>query len=93
MKKIFERIKQASVGDVINFCCFAVSIALGIVAFFIPPKGQIDQSVLMFVAEIGVFSTLSRIPDFINSVAKNHTNLEIKKGETSIKISDDEDGK
>lgn len=91
MKKIFERIKQASVGDIINFCCFLVSIGLGIVAFFIPPKGQIDQSVLMFIAEVGVFSTLSRIPDFINSVAKNHTNLEIKTGETSIKISDEDE--
>jgi hypothetical protein len=93
MKKIYERIKQASAGDIINFCCFAVSLGLGIVAFFIPPKGQIDQSVLLFIAEVGVFSTLSRIPDFIKSVAKNHTNLEIKKGETSIKITDDEDGK
>ena len=46
----------------------------------------------MFIAEIGVFATISKVPDFIRAVAQSHTNLEIKKGETTIKISDEDDG-
>lgn len=90
MKNVFGRIKQASAGEIINFTCFAVSMILGIVAFFIPPKGQIDSSVLLFIAEIGVFATISKVPDFIRAVSQTHTNLEIKKGDTQIKIEGDE---
>lgn len=90
MKNVFGRIKQASAGEIINFTCFAVSMILGIVAFFIPPKGQIDSSVLLFIAEIGVFSTISKVPDFIRAVSQSHTNLEIKKGDTSITIEGDD---
>ena len=87
------RIKNATVGDIINFSCFVVSVVLGIIAFFLPPKGQIDNSVLLFIAEVGVFSTISKVPDFIKSVRDNHTNLEIKKGDTSIIIEGDNDEK
>lgn len=86
-----NRIKQASVGDIINFACFVASIILGIISFVIPPVGIIDGSVLMFIAEIGVFSTISKIPDFIKAVKDSHTNLEINKGDTAIKITTDED--
>ena len=86
-----NRIKQASVGDIINFACFVASIILGIISFVIPPVGIIDGSVLMFIAEIGVFSTISKIPDFIEAVKDSHTNLEINKGDTAIKITTDED--
>ena len=92
MKSLLGKIKQASAGEIINFTCFAISILLGVIAFFIPPKGQIDSSVLMFIAEIGVFATISKVPDFIRAVSQSHTNLEIKKGETTIKISDEDDG-
>lgn len=87
------RIKNATVGDIINFSCFVVSVVLGIIAFFLPPKGQIDNSVLLFIAEVGVFSTISKVPDFIKSVRDNHTNLEIKKGDTSIIIEGDNEEK
>lgn len=89
MKNVLSKIKQASVGEIINFTCFAISIVLGVIAFFYPPKGQIDSSVLMFIAEIGVFATISKIPDFIKSVSENHTPMEIKKGDTHIKIGDE----
>jgi hypothetical protein len=85
-----DRLKHASAGDIINFTCFSISVLLGIVAFAIPPAGQIDSSVLMFVAEVGVFSTISKIPDFIKSVQNSNTNLEITHGETTIKIDSDE---
>ena len=94
MKKLSnlkEKFHIASIGELINFACFVVSVVLGVIALFLPPKGQIDNSVLMFIAEVGVFSTISRVPDFIKSVRDNHTNLEIKRGETSIKIEGDND--
>jgi hypothetical protein len=94
MKKLSnlkENFHIASIGELINFACFVVSVVLGVIAFFLPPKGQIDNSVLMFIAEVGVFSTISRVPDFIKSVRDSHTNLEIKRGETSIKIEGDND--
>lgn len=87
------RIKNATVGDIINFSCFVVSVVLGIIAFFLPPKGEIDNSVLLFIAEVGVFSTISRVPDFIKSVKDNHTNLKINKGDTSIIIEGDNEEK
>lgn len=86
-----NKIKQASAGEIINFACFVASIILGIISFLMPPVGIIDGSVLMFIAEIGVFSTISKIPDFIKAVKDSHTNLEINKGDTAIKITTDED--
>lgn len=91
--KLKDKLKRASAGDIINFCCFIISVVLGVVAFWLPPQGQIDNSVLLFVAEIGFFSTVSRVPDFVKAVKENHTNLEIKRGETSIKIEGDNDEK
>ena len=93
MKNLISRIKQASVGEIINFSCFVISMVLGIAAFFYPPTGQIDQSVLMFVAEIGVFATISKVPDFIKAVMESHTNLEIKRGDTVIKVESDDETK
>ena len=90
-KNLKNKIRNASVGSIINFCCFSISVVLGIVAFIIPPTGMIDSSVLMFIAECGVFSNLSRIPDFIKAVSDNRANLEITRGETSIKIEGDND--
>lgn len=87
---MIKRIKNATVGDIINFACFVISVVLGVISFFLPPKGQIDNSILLFIAEIGVFSTISRVPDFIKAVRDNHTNLEIKRGDTSIKIEGEE---
>ena len=92
-KNLKERILNTSVGNIINFSCFLISIILGVISFFCPPKGIIDSSVLMFIAEVGIFSTISRIPEFIKQVADNHTNLEITKGDTSIKIDGDIDEK
>lgn len=88
---IIERIRRASVGEWINFICFVFSITLGTIGFVIPPTGEIDNSVLIFIGEIGFFSTVTRIPDFIKSL-KGGASLEINKGDTHIKI-DGEDSK
>lgn len=88
---IIERVKRASVGEWINFICFVFSITLGTIGFIIPPTGEIDNSVLIFIGEIGFFSTVTRIPYFIKSL-KGGASLEINKGDTHIKI-DGEDNK
>ena len=93
MKNLISRIKQATPGEIINFCCFLVSIILGIISFICPPTGQIDPSVLTFIAEIGVLATISKIPDFIRAVMESHTNLEIKRGDTVIKVESDDETK
>lgn len=92
-KNLKDRIKNASVGNIINFSCFLISIILGVISFFCPPKGIIDSSVLMFIAEVGIFATISRIPEFIKAVHESNTNLEISHGETTIKIEGDIDEK
>lgn len=91
MKNLKNKLNKATAGDIINFSCFLISVVLGIIAFFVPPTGVIDSSVLLFIAEVGFFSTISRVPDFIKAVADSHTNLEITKGDASIKIDTDDE--
>ena len=85
MKSLLERIKQASVGEIINFVCFGVSVGLVIWGFLIPPTGEIHNSVLIGVGELGFFSTINKIPDFIKAL-KGGASLELNKGNTHIKI-------
>ena len=86
---IIERAKKASAGDWINFICFVFSISLGTIGFIIPPTGEIDNSVLIFIGEVGFFSTVTRIPDFIKAL-KNGASIEIGKGDSHIKIEGEE---
>ena len=85
MEKIVERIKRATIGEWINFVCFVVSVTLVIVGFIVPPTGEIDNSVLIAVGELGFFSTITKIPDFIKTL-KGGASIEIEKGDTHIKI-------
>lgn len=84
------RIKNATVGDIINFVCFLISIILAVVGFILPPTGAIDSSVLMVIGELGFFSTVTKIPDFIKAL-KGGASLEITKGDSHIKL-EGEDG-
>ena len=88
-KRIIERIRRASIGEWINFVCFVVSVVLVVVGFIVPPTGVIDSSVLIAVGELGFFSTITKIPDFIKAL-KNGASLEIEKGDTHIKIEGEE---
>lgn len=83
------RIKNATVGDIINFVCFLISIILAITGFFIPPTGVIDSSVLLVIGELGFFSTITKIPDFIKAL-KGGASIEIEKGDTHIKLEGEE---
>lgn len=84
------KIKNATVGDIINFVCFLISIILAVVGFILPPTGIIDSSVLMVIGELGFFSTVTKIPDFIKAL-KGGASLEITKGDSHIKL-EGEDG-
>lgn len=79
------RIKNATFGDIINFCCFLISIILAVVGFILPPTGIIDSSVLLVIGELGFFSTVTKIPDFVKAL-KNGASIEIEKGDTHIKL-------
>jgi hypothetical protein len=83
---------HSSLGVTITAVAFVVSIALVVASFIIPPTGIIDPSVLTAVGEIGVFSTLCRIPDMIQAV-NDGRKFEWHKGDTTIKIESDEDTK
>ena len=83
------KIKNATIGDIINFVCFLISIILAITGFFLPPTGVIDSSVLMVTGELGIFATITKIPDFIKSL-KGGASIEIEKGDTHIKLEGEE---
>ena len=78
---------QDHVGATITCFAFVVSIGLVIASFFIPPFGVIDQSVLTAVGEIGIFTTLCRIPDIIREVY-NGKSVELHAGNMSVKVED-----
>lgn len=83
------KIKNATIGDWINFVCFLISIILAITGFFIPPTGVIDSSVLLVIGELGFFSTITKIPDFIKAL-KGGASIEIDRGDTHIKLEGEE---
>ena len=86
------KIKNATIGDIINFVCFLISIILAITGVFLPPTGVIDSSVLMVIGELGIFATITKIPDFIKSL-KGGASIEIEKGDTHIKLEGEETNK
>lgn len=82
MSKFRDKIKRATAGDIIYFTCFVVSIILLIIAFVTPPPFQIDSSVLKAVGLMGIFSTVSKIGDWI----KLGVDVKLKKGEFEIEV-------
>lgn len=86
------KIKKISIGDFINFVCFVISISIAIVGFILPPTGQIDNSVLICIGELGFFSTVSRIPELISAL-KNGASVDLSFGDKQIHIegADDEE--
>lgn len=77
-------------GSVITLVAFIVSIGLVIASMIIPPPGVIDGSVLTAIGEIGIFTTLCRIPDMIREI-KHGKSLEIHRGDTTVKIESEDD--
>lgn len=62
--------------------CLAVSIALIVGGFFVPPKGVIDGSVLKAVGELFAFAALSVGAHAI----RLGYDLKVSKGDTAIEI-------
>lgn len=85
MSKLKDKIKSATVGDWINTGCCVISLCLLIAGFCLPPPGIIDNSVLIAVGELGVFATITRIPDWIKSV-KDGKHVKLEKGDMKIEI-------
>ena len=67
--------------------CFAVSIILIITGFLMPPRGEIDGSVLTVVGELILFPSLA----FGFKAIMAGMELHITKGDTHIEISKDDD--
>lgn len=86
MKNVLSKIKQATAADVIYFTCFVVSIILLTVAFIVPPPAEIHPSVLKAVGLMGIFSTISKIGDWI----KIGMDVKLKKGDFEIQIENNE---
>lgn len=80
-----KNIKKISIGDLINFVCFVISIALAVIGFILPPTGEIDNSVLICIGELGFFSTISRIPELIRAL-KNGASVDLSFGDKQIHI-------
>lgn len=78
--------KNMTVSQRIFWICLIVSIALCITGFILPPTGMIDPSVLTAVGELLGFASIAQIPYLV----KDH-NVEIHHGNTSIKVTDDDD--
>lgn len=87
-----KNIKKISIGDLINFVCFVISIVLAVIGFILPPTGEIDNSVLICIGELGFFSTVSRIPELIRAL-KNGASVDLSFGDKQIHIegADDEE--
>ena len=77
--------KKISIGDLINFVCFVISIALAVIGFILPPTGEIDNSVLICIGELGFFATISRIPELIRAL-KNGASVDLSFGDKQIHI-------
>lgn len=90
MKQELKSFLRNHLGEVIAAGSFIVSISLAIASFVCPPMGSIDQSVLAVIGELGVFTTLTRIPDVIRAVKEGKT-VEINSGKVSFKIEADKE--
>lgn len=78
--------KSLTVSQWIFWICLIVSIGLCVAGFILPPTGVIDPSVLTAVGELLGFASVAQIPYLV----KDH-NVEIHHGNTSIKVTDDDD--
>ena len=69
--------------SLISFLCtLAVSIILMVAGFFMPPQGVIDGSVITATGELLGFAALCQIP----MIVQKGGDIELKKGDTSIKV-------
>lgn len=77
--------KSTLIGNVAFWVCAVISLVLICLGFILPPRGQIDPSVLKAVGELFGFATLGIVHDAL----KRGYDAKIQHGDTTIEISDD----
>lgn len=83
-KEAKETIRKATVCN-FGFWLFGViALALGIIGFFMPPKGAIDGSVLIFGGLMFAFATLF----MVDRAIEKGLDAKVKHGETEVTIGD-----
>ena len=76
------RAERIPADKIVFFICFAISATIGIVGFCMPPEGEIDASVLKFIALMLAFATIAVGAQAI----KDGRKATIKHGETEINV-------
>lgn len=89
MKKLKDKLKGATTGDIIYFTCFIISIGLLVFGAITPPPAEIHPSILKAVGLMGVFSTIYKIGDWI----KLGIDIRFKKGDVEVEIDNNENKK
>lgn len=79
-----EVVKSATMRNPAFWVCLAISIALVVAGFLVPPTGKIDGSVLTAVGELFGFATL----EVVYIAIKKGVDASIRHGKTEVAIGD-----
>jgi len=82
-KRFWDKFKE--VNKAAFWTCLLISIALIVVAFFIPPQAVIDGSVIAAVGELFGFAALGVV---IEGIEKGRS-VSISKGSTTFTVNDE----
>ena len=88
VKKFWEICRRD--GAIGGWLTLVTSIFLLVTSLFLPPKGQIDPSVLQGVAELGFFATLFKLPNIIQSISDGKS-ISVQHGSTSVTVASKEE--
>lgn len=77
-------------GAIGGWLTLLTSVFLLVASLFLPPKGQIDPSVLQGVAELGFFATLFKLPNIIQSISDGKS-ISVQHGNTSLTVESKEE--
>lgn len=83
-KETKEKIRKATICNWAFWVFGLVTLALGITGFFMPPKGAIDGSVLIFGGLMFAFATLY----MVDRAIEKGLDAKVKHGETEVTIGD-----
>lgn len=81
MSEIYRR---ATIKNPAFWVCLAISIALTVAGFIVPPLGHVDGSVLTAVGELFGFATL----EVVLIAIRKGVDANIKHGKTEVSIGD-----
>lgn len=79
-----EVVKSATMRNPAFWVCLAISIALVVAGFLVPPTGKIDGSILTAVGELFGFATL----EVVYIAIKKGVDASIRHGKTEVAIGD-----